>query len=133
VSRGNSAGVVQRESASAARPERDALRVRELTALVQLAELDRGLQAGHEQRLGEERVSERHALSASLSLELRDAYERALRAGREPAVVPLAKSVCSGCHVRLHATLEQKVRARRGVAPCAHCLRLVYDPAWLSA
>ena len=74
---------------------------------------------------------ERHRLTAKLSSELLDAYNRSLRAGRRPAVVRLAANVCSGCNVRLHSTLEQKVRKRRGVGACPHCLRLVYDPAWL--
>ena len=65
--------------------------------------------------------------------EILEAYDRAVRGGRRPAVVSLVASVCSGCHVRLHSTLEQKIRRRRGVAPCPHCLRLVYDPAWLDA
>ena len=71
--------------------------------------------------------------AARLSPEILEAYDRALRGGRQPAVVRLVASVCSGCHVRLHSTLEQKVRRRRGVGPCPHCLRLVYDPAWLDA
>lgn len=95
---------------------------REISALVQLAELDATL-------LGRE--GERHGLAARLGPDVLDAYNRALRAGRRPPVVRMMASVCSGCHVRLHSTLEQKIRRRRGVAPCPHCLRVVYDPAWL--
>lgn len=107
---------------------------REIAALVHLAELDATLLAGDDGRREaryEEVADERHGLGARLSPEILEAYDRALRAGRQPAVVRLAASVCSGCHVRLHATLDQKIRRRRGVAPCPHCLRLVYDPAWL--
>jgi predicted nucleic acid-binding Zn-ribbon protein len=109
---------------------------REIAALVHLAELDATLLAGDDGRREaqyEEVADERHGLGARLSPEILEAYDRALRGGRHPAVVSLVASVCSGCHVRLHATLEQKIRRRRGVAPCPHCLRLVYDPAWLAS
>jgi predicted nucleic acid-binding Zn-ribbon protein len=108
----------------------------EIAALVHLADLDIALPDRHDERQGEavndEVADERHELGARLSPDVLDAYERALRGGRRPAVVSLVASVCSGCHVRLHSTLEQKIRRRRGVAPCPHCLRLVYDPAWLA-
>lgn len=116
--------------------ERDPARAREVAALVRLADLDRLVLApdGRRRRLdGDAAAGERSGLVARLTPEIHEAYDRALRAGRQPAVVCLVKSVCSGCHVRLHATLEQKVRRRRGVAACPHCLRLVYDPAWLTA
>jgi predicted nucleic acid-binding Zn-ribbon protein len=106
----------------------------EIAALVHLAELDAALLAGNVgRREGEydEVADERHGLGARLSPEVLEAYDRAMRGGRHPAVVSLVASVCSGCHVRLHSTLEQKIRRHRGVAPCPHCLRLVYDPAWL--
>jgi len=108
---------------------------REIAALVHLAELDTALLAGDGGRReseNDEVADERHGLGARLSPEVLEAYERAMRGGRHPALVSLVASVCSGCHVRLHSTLEQKIRRRRGVAPCPHCLRLVYDPAWLA-
>lgn len=95
----------------------------EITALLRLAELDAT-------RL--DRPEERHALAVRLSAETLETYHRALRAGRRPAVVRLVTSVCTGCHVRLHSKLDHQIRQRRGVAACPHCLRLVYDPAWLS-
>jgi predicted nucleic acid-binding Zn-ribbon protein len=106
----------------------------EVTVLVRLAEMDSSWLARQEERRepgADEVANERRALAARLSPDILEAYERALRGGRQPAVVSLVASVCSGCHVRLHSTLEQKVRRRRGVAPCPHCLRLVYDTAWL--
>jgi hypothetical protein len=109
---------------------------REIAALVHLAELDEALLAREDERreaVPEEVADERHGLGARLSPEILEAYDRALRGGRRPAVVGLVASVCSGCHVRLHSTLEQKIRRRRGVASCPHCLRLVYDPAWLAS
>ena len=106
----------------------------EIAALVQLAELDAALLERDNERptpVDDAAVRERHRLGAKLSPEIRVAYDRTLRAGRRPSVVRLVASVCSGCHVRLHATLEQRIRGRRGVDSCPHCLRLVYDPAWL--
>jgi predicted nucleic acid-binding Zn-ribbon protein len=76
-------------------------------------------------------ADERSGLAKRLSREVAEGYERARRGGREPAVVRLSAGVCGGCHVRLHATLERRIRRVRGVAACPHCLRLVYDPAWL--
>jgi predicted nucleic acid-binding Zn-ribbon protein len=107
-----------------------------IAALVRLAEFDEALLDRQDERrrpVYDEVADERHALGARLPPDLLEAYERALRGGRRPAVVRLVASVCSGCHVRLHATLEQQVRRRRGVAPCPHCFRLVYDPGWLAS
>jgi predicted nucleic acid-binding Zn-ribbon protein len=108
---------------------------REIAALLRLAELDAALVAreGDLWRVSDEVADERRGLGAKLSPEILEAYDRALRAGRRPAVVRLAANVCSGCNVRLHSTLEQRVRRRRGVGACPHCLRLVYDPVWVQA
>jgi len=106
----------------------------EIAALVRLARLDAALldrPAERRKPVQDEVAVERHALAARLSPDVLEAYERAMRGGRHPAVVSILENRCSGCHVRLHSTLEQRIRRRRGVAPCAHCLRLVYDPAWL--
>ena len=108
----------------------------EIAALVRLADLDAAVlnrQDETQEPVYDEVADERHTLGASLSPDILEAYERAMRGGRHPAVVSLVASVCSGCHVRLHSTLEQKIRRRRGVAACPHCLRLVYDPAWLTS
>lgn len=108
----------------------------EIAALVRLGELDEALLDRQDERrrpVYDEVADERHALGARLPPDILEAYERAMRGGRRPAVVRLVASVCSGCHVRLHSTLEQKIRRRRGVAACPHCLRLVYDPEWLAS
>ena len=108
----------------------------EIAALVQLAELDAEQldSEGVRRAAPSDAVAhERRRLAAKVSAEILEAYNRSLRAGRRPAVVRLAANVCSGCNMRLHATLEQKVRRRRGVGACPHCLRLVYEPAWLHA
>jgi predicted nucleic acid-binding Zn-ribbon protein len=95
----------------------------EIGALLRLAELDAGRA---------DRPDERLRLASALTPEVLEAYHRALRGGRRPAVVRLVASVCSGCYVRLHSKLDHQIRQRRGVAACPHCLRLVYDPAWLA-
>jgi predicted nucleic acid-binding Zn-ribbon protein len=108
----------------------------ELAALLRLAELDVSLLDREDARrapVHDEVADERHGLGAKLSMEVLEAYERALRAGRRPAVVRLVASVCSGCHMRLHSKLDHQIRRRRGIAACPHCLRLVYDPAWLAS
>jgi len=108
---------------------------REIDALVRLAVLDAALldrEKGGRAPVHEKVADERRGLVARLSPEVLEAYERALRGGRRPAVVRLVTSVCSGCHVRLHSKLDHQIRLRRGVAACPHCLRLVYDPAWLA-
>ena len=108
----------------------------EIAALVHLADLDAALLDRRDARrrpIPDAVAEERHKLGARLSPDVLEAYDRAMRGGRRPAVVSLVASRCSGCHVRLHSTLEQRIRRRRGVAPCPHCLRLVYDPAWLDA
>lgn len=110
--------------------------VEEIGALLHLAELDTALfrrEAEGQAPAYDEVADERHGLGARISPENREAYERALRAGRQPAVVRLVASVCSGCYVRLHSKLDHQIRQHRGIAPCPRCLRLVYDPAWVEA
>jgi predicted nucleic acid-binding Zn-ribbon protein len=106
----------------------------EIATLLHLAELDASL-IGRESvgraLVHDQMAEERRGLGARISPEILEAYDRALRTGRQPAVVPLAGSVCTGCHMRLHSKLDHQIQKRRGVAACPHCLRLVYDPAWL--
>jgi predicted nucleic acid-binding Zn-ribbon protein len=119
-----SPAAVPRATRAKANPPEPPARSREISALLRLAELDSA-------RL--DRRDERDALVATLSPEVLEAYHRALRGGRQPAVVRLVASVCTGCHMRLHSKLDHQIRQRRGVAPCPRCLRLVYDPAWLAS
>jgi predicted nucleic acid-binding Zn-ribbon protein len=108
----------------------------EISALLRLAELDAALLRGEAGRRGPQHgevANERLALRARISHETLDAYERTLRAGRQPAVVALVASVCTGCHVRLHSKLDHQIRERRGIAPCPRCLRLVYEPTWIGS
>jgi predicted nucleic acid-binding Zn-ribbon protein len=107
----------------------------EVAALVRLAELDAALLRDPRRTaaLGEDTAKERRELVAKLSAEVLEAYDRALRAGRRPAVVRLVGSVCSGCFMRLHSKLDHQIRHRRGAAACPHCLRVVYDPSCLVA
>ncbi len=108
----------------------------EIAALVRLAELDTALLGRDPRRsatVSDDAAKERRGLVAKLSAEVSEAYERALRAGRRPAVVRLVGSVCSGCFMRLHSKLDNQIRHRRGAGACPHCLRVVYDPARLAA
>jgi hypothetical protein len=93
----------------------------EIAALLRLAEIDAALLAREDEgrvAVFDEVADERHGLGARLSPEVLEAYDRALRAGRQPAVVRFVESVCSGCHVRLHATLEDPpAPGRRSVPP----------------
>jgi len=106
----------------------------EISALLQLAELDAVLlarEAAGRPPVDDEMADERHELETRIPPEILEAYDRALRAGRQPAVVRLVAGVCTGCHMRLHSKLDHQLRQRRGIAPCPRCLRLVYDPSWL--
>lgn len=127
-------GLARREPSASATP-RNGKTSAEVTALVSLAEIDASVldRAGRAKPLAAAAADERRRLATRLSREVAEAYERARRGGRQPAVVRMHAGVCTGCHVRLHATLEQRIRRARGVAACPHCLRLVYDPEWLVA
>lgn len=105
-----------------------------IAALLRLAELDTALLRLAEPQREDalvETAAERRLLGARIPRDLLDAYHRAVRGGRQPAVARAEGGVCYGCFVRLHAKLEHQLRQARGVAPCPHCLRVVYDPAWL--
>jgi predicted nucleic acid-binding Zn-ribbon protein len=107
----------------------------EIAALLRLAEVDAALlRRPQEQREAALRdaAAERKTLGARISRDVLDAYSKALRGGRQPAVARVVAGVCYGCFVRLHAKLEHHLRQQRGVGSCPHCLRVVYDPAWLT-
>jgi len=120
-------------------PSREAVAARrktaaEIAALLRLAELDAAAlrrPAGDRPAVVDASAEERRTLGTRISREVLDAYHRAMRGGRQPAVTRVVGSVCYGCFVRLHAKLDHQVRHHRGVGACPHCLRVVYDPAWL--
>jgi predicted nucleic acid-binding Zn-ribbon protein len=95
-----------------------------LTALVQLARFD--AEAAAEPGAPATRL--REVLVQQVTPELLAAYERALRAGRQPALVVVDGGVCRGCHMRLHSSLAQQIQSR-GAANCPHCQRVVYEAA----
>lgn len=95
-----------------------------VAALVQLAGLDGVLEA-ESKGPAAATPHQRESLTRQLSPEILDAYERALRAGRRPAVTVMEDCVCRGCHMRLHSSLAQRIHSR-GAAACPHCLRVVY-------
>jgi hypothetical protein len=95
-----------------------------VAALIQLATFDGVLDSrGPAPAAG----TRRETLARQVPPEMLDAYDRALRAGRRPAVAALDGSVCRGCHMRLHSSLAQRIHSR-GAAACPHCLRVVYEP-----
>jgi hypothetical protein len=95
-----------------------------VTALVQLARLDGVLEAQPPTPPSASRRL-RESLVGQLPPEILEAYERALRAGRRPALAAIEGSMCRGCHMRLHSSLLQRIQSR-GAAACPHCLRVVY-------
>jgi len=97
-----------------------------VAALVRLALLDGALDPQPSVALPSSR--QRESLLVQVPPEVLDAYERALRAGRRPAVTAIDGSVCRGCNMRLHSSLAQRIQSR-GAAACPHCLRVVYSPA----
>ena len=83
------------------------------------------------ERRSAELAEQRAVLRSRLSAGVLEMYGTALRSGREPAIVTLVQSVCTGCNMRVHSKLEHQIRRRWGIAACPHCQRLVYDPSWL--
>jgi hypothetical protein len=56
------------------------------------------------------------------------AYDALGRMGRRPAVVPMRKSHCGGCYLRLPPQVESAIRHRQSLPACPHCHRLLYSP-----
>lgn len=63
--------------------------------------------------------------------ELLERYEALRAAGRRPAIAPIERGICSGCHVRLPTIAESRTRKGLAVHTCPHCRRLLYVPALL--
>ncbi len=73
-------------------------------------------------------VARRRALLGELPDDVALMYELLARAGRHPAVVPLADGYCSACHLRIPPQLAASVATAREIGRCPHCRRLLYDP-----
>lgn len=56
------------------------------------------------------------------------AYDALVRAGRYPAIVPLARGFCSGCHLRVPPQLLNRVALGHVLERCPHCQRFLHLP-----
>jgi predicted nucleic acid-binding Zn-ribbon protein len=103
--------------------------VREIRALLQLAELD-----AHAQELPPEtQQSRREASRRRVARALRERYQILLDAGRWPVITAIERGTCSGCHLRLPTMVESQARRSPAVHTCPHCRRMVYAPELLTA
>lgn len=74
-------------------------------------------------------LARRSTAAPSLPRPLLERYHWLLAAGRSPAVVPIERGICSGCHVRLPTMLEHQAGCSLALYTCPHCRRLLYAPA----
>ncbi len=103
--------------------------VREIRALLQLAELD-----AHAQELPPEtHQSRREASRRRVARALLERYQILLDAGRGPVITAIERESCSGCHLRLPTMVESQARRSPAVHTCPHCHRMLYAPELLTA
>jgi len=103
--------------------------VRDIRALIQLAELD-----AHAQELPAETYqSLREASRRRVARALLEPYQARLDGGQRPAIVAIERASCSGCHLRLPTMVEAQARRSPAVHSCPHCRRMVYAPELLAA
>jgi predicted nucleic acid-binding Zn-ribbon protein len=76
-------------------------------------------------------LAQRNAAAQTLPRPLLERYQWLIGAGRSPAVVPIEKGVCSGCHVRLPTMLEHRAACSLALYTCPYCRRLLYAPGLL--
>jgi hypothetical protein len=57
------------------------------------------------------------------------AYDALERFRRRPVVVPVRRSHCGGCQLRVPPQIESLLRRNRTLISCPHCHRLLYFPA----
>ncbi len=101
--------------------------VKDIRALLEIAELDRGDDRAPSETQGQRRkVAARRVPSRLL-----DRYQSLLEAGRTPVVVAIDRGVCSGCHMRLPTMVECIARSLPAVHTCPHCRRMLYAPELL--
>jgi predicted nucleic acid-binding Zn-ribbon protein len=70
--------------------------------------------------------AERAQLAGQVDEDLRETYEHLLRTKNGEAVVALQHEVCSGCHMKVTPTTSSIARARKQVANCENCGRILY-------
>lgn len=71
-------------------------------------------------------LTERNVGEHEIPRPLLERYHWLLAAGRSPAVVPMERGVCSGCHVRLPTMFEAQAGRSLALYTCPHCRRLLY-------
>lgn len=76
-------------------------------------------------------LAARNTKAQVLPAPLLDRYHWLVGAGRSPAVVPIERGVCSGCHVRLPTMLEHQAGCSLALYTCPHCRRMLYAPGLL--
>jgi len=103
--------------------------VREIRALLQLAELD-----AHAQELPPETHQRRREESRrGVARALLERYQTLLEAGRCPVITAIERGTCSGCHLRLPTMVESQARRALAIHACPHCRRMLYAPELLNA
>jgi predicted nucleic acid-binding Zn-ribbon protein len=103
--------------------------VREIRALLQLAELD----AQAQELSPETYQSRRETCRKRVGRTLLERYQALLDGGRSPAIAAIERASCSGCHLRLPTMVESQARRSPAVHTCPHCRRMVYAPELLTA
>ncbi len=99
----------------------------DISTLLQLVELDqqaRGVPPATA-------PGRREAICKRVPRALLERYQILLEGGRCPAMVPIERGACTGCHVRLPTMLEYRARRSPAVHECPHCLRMLYAPELL--
>lgn len=96
----------------------------EIRMLLELAEIDARGQDQPPEIYGARREAQRRQVAESLL----EPYEALLDSARYPAIVPITRGTCTGCHVRLPTMIESAAARSPSVHRCSHCLRLVYAP-----
>jgi predicted nucleic acid-binding Zn-ribbon protein len=114
--------------------EREAMRKAEAEHKAAVAELEaraakvREREATLRDRLAIEEAEVAHARTG-ISAPLLSIYDRLLKSGKMPAVVPLNGGVCGGCHMRVSAGVTHEARVGGKTTTCDNCGRIVYHAA----
>ncbi len=86
--------------------------------------------ADHQVRLGEERRL-KDLLAQEVASDLMQHYHRVKRMVRGPALVPVADTVCQGCHLNIPPQLYNELQRADALKFCPHCDRMIYWSALL--
>lgn len=102
----------------------------QMRALLRLAELDArpGAADASEPLLRQQRA----AAQRNVPPVVLERYQVLFARGRSPVITAAVDGCCSGCHVRLPATLEYEIRKAPVILACPHCHRILYGPGHLA-